>query len=231
LKTNKTGDPIRIVLLDNLALVRAGIRSLIENQPGMELVGEAGDFDEAIRIVEDKKPDIILLELSQAGNLGLEVIPQLIHCSSSTRLILVTRSSDPNIYIKAVQNGVLGVVLKTQPPEVLLKAIRKVHAGEAWIERSMVASLLINISRNLPALPTDPEAERIARLNQRERDIVQLIGRGLKTRQIASQLFISETTVRHYLTSIYEKLGVSERLELLIFAHRVGMTNLSNLPE
>lgn len=229
--TNKSDDPIRIVLLDNLTLVRAGFRSLISDQPGMVLVGEAGDLSEALRIIASQKPDIILLELSEDGSLGLEAIPRLIHANRHARLILVTRSTDPNLHIQAVQYGALGIVLKTKPPEVLLKAIRKVHSGEAWIERSMIAPLLTNITRNQPASPTDSEIVSIARLSQRERDIVQLIGHGLNTRMIASQLFISETTVRHYLTSIYEKLGVSGRLELLIFAYRVGMTNLSDVSE
>jgi len=195
----------------------------------MKLVGEAGDLHEALHIIADLKPDIILLELSQNGNLELEAIPQLIHANGKSRIILVTSSTDPCLYHQAMQCGVLGVVLKTQKPEVLLKAIRKVYEGEAWVERSMVASLLTNITRNQPAIPTHLETECIAHLNQREKEIVCLIGNGLNTKQIASQLFISESTVRHYLTSIYEKVNVSGRLELLIFAYRVGLVNLAHL--
>jgi DNA-binding NarL/FixJ family response regulator len=220
---NDSEKSIRIVLIESLVLVRAGIRSLISNQTGMELVGEAGDFDSAVRVISTRNPDIVLLELNQATNLGIMEIPRLIEAGKHARIILVTRSTDPNTYIQAFQHGVLGVVLKTQPPEVLIKAIRKVHSGEAWIERSMVALLLNSMPRNHQASPSDVDIEKIADLSQRERDIVQLIGQGLNTREIAAHQFISETTVRHYLTSIYEKLGVSGRLELLIYAYRVGM--------
>ena len=227
--TNESEGPIRIVLLDNRTMVRAGFRLLFAHQADMELVGEAGDLYEALQIITDLKPDIILLELSQSGNLGLEAIPQLIRANRKSRLILVTSSTDPCLYLQAIQNGVLGVVLQTQAPEVLLKAIQKVHAGEAWIDRSMVASLLTSLTRNHPALPTDLETECVARLTRREQEIVYLIGNGLNTKQIAAQIFISESTVRHYLTSIYEKVNVSGRLELLIFAYRVGLVNSSNL--
>jgi DNA-binding NarL/FixJ family response regulator len=225
---NDSEKPIRIALVESLALVRAGIRSLIAEEPGMELVGEAGDFDTAIRIVSTRHPDIILLELNQAANLGLADIPRLLQAGNHTRIILVTRSTDPNTYIQAFQNGVLGVVLKTHPPEALIKAIRKVHSGEAWIERSMVAHLLNNMTQSHPATPSKAEVESIAILSQREREIVQYVGQGMNTRDIAAQLYISETTVRHYLTSIYEKLGVSGRLELLIYAYRVGMITPMN---
>ena len=227
--TNESEGPIRIVLLDNRTMVRAGFRLLFADQPDMELVGEAGDLYAALQIITDLKPDIILLELSQPGNLGLEAIPQLIRANRKSRLILVTSSTDSCLYLQAIQNGVLGVVLQTQTPEVLLKAIQKVHAGEAWIDRSMVASLLTTLTRNQPAFPTDMESECVARLTRREQEIVYLIGNGLNTKQIASQIFISESTVRHYLTSIYEKVNVSGRLELLIFAYRVGLVNPSNL--
>ena len=122
-----------------------------------------------------------------------------------------------------MQDGVIGVVFLTQQVEVLIKSIRKVHAGEVWIERSMVAGLLTNLSRSRLGLSIDPEAESIARLSRRERQVIQLIGKGFKNQQIGSQLCISETTVRRHLTSIYSKLGVSDRLELLVFANRKGL--------
>ena len=118
----------------------------------------------------------------------------------------------------------LGVVSKLHSPETLVKAIQKVHGGEIWIERSMVARLLTTTDITRRSLVVDPESERIQQLSDRERQVIQLICRGLKNQQIASQLCISESTVRHHLTSVYNKLGVSDRLELLVFAHRKGLT-------
>jgi DNA-binding NarL/FixJ family response regulator len=139
-------------------------------------------------------------------------------------MILVTRSSDRPTYLQALQHGVLGIVAKTQPPDVLLKAIRKVHAGEVWIEHSLIASLVSGSIYGQTGSGANPEAEAIGQLSEREREVIRFIGRGLKNKQIADYLCIGETTVRHHLTSIYGKLGVSDRLELLVFAQSHRLT-------
>ena len=211
---------IRIVILDTFGLVRTGLRLILERQPGIIVVGEAGDSIEGLKVVASQKPDIILLKLNPTGDLGLDVIAQLIKTWRQGRIILLTTTDDLQVCLEAVQEGVLGVVSKMQSPEVLLKAIEKVHAGEVWIERSMMAQLLttINIARHF--LAVDHESELIKQLSNRELEVIQLISRGLKNQQIASKLCISESTVRHHLTSIYSKLEVTDRLELLVFAHR-----------
>jgi len=227
--TDSSQNPIRIFLLDHHTLVRAGLRLLIECHPGMKVVGEAGNASEGLEIVSYQKPDIILFDIHSSGDPGLDIIPRLIKTWDRGRLILLTSSEDTNLCLRAVQNGVLGVVTKTQPPGVLLKAIEKVHAGEVWVERSMIANLLTSLSHKWQSPASDPEADRIALLSIRERQVIRLIGQGLKNQHIAAQLCISETTVRHHLTSIYNKLGVSDRLELLVFAHRCGLTKHPDL--
>ncbi len=218
---------IEIVILDNQTLVRAGLKHIIETQPDLSVVGEAGNPNEGLELIASKKPDIILFELNPSSGLSVEVIPDLIKCWPAACMILVTASDDNEIYLQAVRNGVLGIVLKTQPPEVLLKAIRKIYAGEVWIERSLIANLVTSIARAPQDYAADPEKVLIDQLSVRERQVVQLIGRGLKNQQIAQQLFIRETTVRHHLTSIYSKMGVSDRLELLVLAHRIGLTKMA----
>ena len=143
------------------------------------------------------------------------------------RMILVTGLNDHQSYMQAVQHGVLGIVSKTQSPDVLIKAIRKVHIGEIWVEHSLIAQLVTNSFHGQPASAADPVMESIEQLSEREREIIQFIGRGLKNKQIASQLYISDTTVRHHLTRIYCKLGVSDRLELLVFAQEHKLTQNS----
>jgi DNA-binding NarL/FixJ family response regulator len=201
---------IRIAILDNQTLVRAGLRLIIESHPGLKVVGEAGEANEALEIVTYQKPDIILLKVDPIGTIGLEIIRELLKASSSSRIILLARLDETPILLRAIQEGVLGIVLKTQSPEILIKAIQKVHVGEVWIERSMIATLLIGQMRTQELISQNPETKRIAALSPRER-------------QIAEQLCLSETTVRHHLTSIYAKLEVSDRLELLVFAHRCGL--------
>jgi two-component system, NarL family, nitrate/nitrite response regulator NarL len=212
--------PIRIVILDNDTLVRVGLRFLIESYAGMKVVGEAGEAKEGLEIVACQKPDIILLKLDADSNLTLPIIRELYKISNCSRIILITQLNESQVHLRAVQEGALGIVLKTQSPEVLIKAIQKVNAGEAWIERSMIASLLSGLTHSQRRIEEDPESGRIAQLSPREREVIQYIGQGLKNYQIAKQLCLSETTVRHHLTSIYGKLGVTDRLELLVFAHR-----------
>ncbi len=218
-----TSNPIRIVLLDNHSLVRSGLRTLIEKQPNMLVAGEAGTLPEGQELLSSLKPDIVLVELNLPAQAMTDIVPCLIKAHERARLILVTGTTDPRIHQKAVEDGVVGAVFKTQTPEILIKAIEKVYAGEVWLERSMIANVLSRLSRNHQPSSISLESEGISQLSDREKQIIGFIGQGLKNKKIASQLFISETTVRHHLTSIYGKLGVSDRLELLVFAHRFGL--------
>ncbi|HBG74621.1 MAG: hypothetical protein A2X25_11355 [Chloroflexi bacterium GWB2_49_20] len=226
--TKTSIEPIRIILLNNLALVRAGIRLIVESQPDMKVVGEVGNLNEALSLIAVSRPDIILLKHDPENGFGFDVFPEIHKAGNQARMILVTGSNDRQTYLQAVQRGVLGIVSKTQPPEALIKAIRKVHAGEVWIEHSLMADLVNHSFHGQSATAADPEVESIGQLCEREREIIQLIGRGMKNKQIASQLCIAETTVRHYLTSIYAKLGVADRLELLVFAHSHGLTQVQH---
>ncbi len=220
--------PIRIALFDNHALVRTGMRLLIESQPGMIVVGEAGSLTEALEINSALKPEIVLVDLNLPAESIADIIPSLIKSCDKARLILVTGSNNSQIHQQAVEEGVMGVVYKTQPAEILFKAIEKVHAGEVWLERSMIANVLSRLSRNHKPVRISSEAESITQLSDREKQIIRLIGEGFKNKRISTQLCISETTVRHHLTSIYSKLGVSDRLELLVFAHRYGLVKPSS---
>jgi two-component system, NarL family, response regulator DegU len=214
---------IQILILDNQSLIRSGLKLLIETQPDMKVVGEVGNANEGLELISAKKPDIILFELFPPGGLSLEVIPELIKSWNKACMILVTSSDDEQIYLQAVKNGVLGIILRTQQPEVLFKAIRKVYAGEVWIEHSLMKNLVTSISPGQQNPDAGCEQSQITQLSERERQVVKLIVRGLKNQQIAEHLFISETTVRHHLTSIYCKLGVSDRLQLLVLAHHCGL--------
>ena len=222
------GNRLSIVILDNHALVRAGLRLLIERHPAMKVVGDAGNLTEGVEIISKLKPDIVLFEFNLEESSNSDIISQILKASETSRLILVTGTIDPKINQHAVENGVMGVVFKSQSPEVLLKAIEKVNTGEVWLERSLIANVLSRLSRNHKPIKTNPEVNSIEVLSEREKEIVRLIGQGLKNKKISTQLCISETTVRHHLTSIYSKLGVSDRLELLVFAHRYGLVKQTN---
>ncbi len=222
-KSDSSSKTIRVFILDPYTLSRVGLRLIIESEPDMKVVGESGDSTTSIGMVARQKPDITLLKINAGEDTGLDVIPNLLEAWNHTRIILITATDDFQTCSQAIQKGVLGVVAMTQPPKALVKAIKKVYDGEVWIERLMMAQILKTMSPNRKPSTIDPETEKINQLSNREKEIIQLIGLGMKNKYMADQLCISETTVRHHLTSIYSKLGVSDRLELLVFAHRSGL--------
>jgi len=202
--------------------MRMGLRMLIENQPGLRVVGEATDRAAAILSAAREQPDIILLDLDLGQESGLDVLPELRAAAKWARVIVLTGIRDPAEHRQAVRLGATGMVLKEQAAETLVKAIEHVHAGETWLDPVLVANVLAERSRAHGQEP-NPEAARIAGLTEREREVIALIGKGLKNRQIGERLSISETTVVHHLTSIFNKLGVVNRLELVTYAYRHGL--------
>jgi two-component system nitrate/nitrite response regulator NarL len=221
-------EPIRIVILDSHALVRAGLRSLIDEQASMKVVGEAGNLVDGLEAISSLHPDIVLFELNISDQLSPDMITQILLACDTTHPIIVTGINNPVIIQQLVENGAMGVVFKSQSPETLIKAIEKVNNGEVWLERSMIANVLSRLSRTNIPVKNNTEVENIDELSDREKEIVRLIGKGYKNKRISSQLCISETTVRHHLTSIYNKLGVTDRLELLVYAHRFGLVKPPN---
>ena len=214
---------IRVLLVDDHGVVRTGVRLIIEGSPGLKMAGEAADRDEALALAASQQPDVILLDLDLGDESGLAIISELIAAASVARVIILTGIRDPEVHRKAVMLGAMGVVSKEKAAEVLIKAIERVHAGEAWLDPAIVAGVLNTVSGKTKQ--DDREAQKISSLTNREREVVEQIGLGLKNKEIAERLFISETTVRHHLTSIFDKLEVSDRVELLMYAMRNGLAS------
>lgn len=210
---------IRLIIIDDHVVVRAGLRMLIDNHPNFEVAGEAGTIEQAIDVAKNCQCDVILLDLDIGGNDGSELIPQLMQLQTNAQILILTGLRDPSIARKVTTMGARGIVLKEHATEALLKAIECVHRGELWMDRSLMASMITDLQRGTPT-KADPEAIKIESLTARERDVISLIGEGLKNKEIAKRLFLSETTVRHHLTSIFAKLEVDDRLELVIYAYR-----------
>ena len=222
---NPAAEPIRVLLVDDHAVVRAGLRMIIQSRAGMTIVGEAGNRDDAVSLAASEHPNIILLDLDLGGDSGMNLITDLIAASSEARIIILTGVRDPEVHRQAVLLGAMGIVKKEKAAEVLITAIERVHLGEAWLDPSLVAGVLSEMTLSSKGRKIDPEAEKIAALTNREREVIALVGEGIKSREIAGRLFISETTVRHHLTSIFDKLGVADRVELLIYAYRHGLAS------
>ncbi len=223
MSTPPHADVIRILLVDDHTIVRSGLRMLIGSEPGLEVVGEADGRASALDSSARLQPDIILLDLDLGGESSLDFLPDLLANVPQARVILLTGTRNPDEHVRAVRLGAMGVVLKEQAAEVLIRAIQKVHAGEAWLDPTLTARLLTGMAPGRGARQVDPEAIKIAALTDREREVIALICEGLQNKTIGQRLFISETTVRHHLTSIFSKLGLENRLELVIYAYRHGL--------
>jgi two-component system nitrate/nitrite response regulator NarL len=222
---NSVKDHIRILIVDDHAVVRAGLRMLIDAQEGMKVVEVASNPAEALEFAKRESPEIILLDLDLGGQDALTLIPELRLSAKDARILVLTGSKDTEAHRRAMRLGAMGVILKDQAAETLIKAIEKVHAGEVWVDRLTMGSLLDEMTQT-PEI--DPEEARIASLTQREREVIALIAEGLKNKQIGQRLFIGETTVTHHLSSIFSKLEVSDRLELVIYAFS---HNLAKMPQ
>ncbi|HEX3250966.1 MAG TPA: response regulator transcription factor [Pyrinomonadaceae bacterium] len=208
---------IRLLIVNDQLVVREGLRLLIENHPGIKVVSMASSPAEAIEIAARETIDLIVLDLELGGRSALSCIPQLRASAKTAPVLVLTGLRNSEVHQQAVQLGAMGVVLKEDAADRLIKAIRKVYEGEVWLDRLSLGSLLSQLSTRDKA-STDPEKRKISSLTDRERQVITLIATGLKNKQIAERLFISHTTVAHHLSSIYSKLGVSDRLELVVYA-------------
>lgn len=225
---NITEKTTRILLVNDQRIVRTGLRLLIESHPGFLVVDEVANLSEAMTLPPESL-DIILLDIkSFSDQASLETLPELMKSVGKARILLLTDIEDPEGNLQAVRLGAMGLVHKNESADVLLKAIERVAAGEVWINRAMMARVIGGFwnPETLQSRPVNPEAPKIAALTEREREVVGLIGEGLRNKQIAERLFISEITVRHHLTSIFDKLGVSDRFELAIYSYRHGLAKL-----
>jgi DNA-binding NarL/FixJ family response regulator len=217
---------LRLLIVDDHVIVRDGLRMLIDSQPAMKVVGMAGNRAEALEQAKTQLPDLILLDLDLGNEDGLTFLSELRETAEKTRILILTGVTDPDVHRQAMRLGASGVVLKQHAAAILIKAIEKVHAGEVWLDRSTMGSLLREMTKDGPD-EEDPEDAKIDSLTARERQVIALIAEGLKNKQIGDRLFISDTTVSHHLSSIFSKLGVSDRLELVIYAFG---NNLAKMP-
>lgn len=212
----KIDSNIRILIVDDHLLVRTGLRMLIDNELDMTVVGQAANRAEAIQLAQTAQPNLVLLDIDLGKENGLDFLSEFATIAPGVRVLVLTGLRDIDSHRRAARLGAAGLVLKEHAADVLLKAIKKVHEGEVWLDRALMGGLLREMTQGDAG--TDAEAAKIASLTPREREVVSLIAEGLKNRDIAARLFLSETTVTHHLSSIFAKLGVSDRLELVIYS-------------
>lgn len=213
---------IRIVVADDHPIFRDGLCKLLALEEDFEVVGQAQDGQEVLDVLQQYEPDILLLDLKMPGLDGLGTLQRLQAARIRTRVIVLTASDDKNEFVQAMKLGTSGIVLKQTATDLLIKSIRKVHAGEIWLDSHTTAAVIrqfVSAEEVPPPSQTAAPRERErSPLSQREREIVALVAQGFKNKEMAEKMFISEQTVKNHLHNIFDKLGVSDRLELALYA-------------
>lgn len=215
-------EQIRVLIADDHAIVRSGIRALLETVDSIEVVGEAADGQQAVAAVARRQPDVVLMDLEMPVMDGIETIRQVMAQWPETRILVLTSFATDDRVLPAVKAGALGYLLKDSEPDALIQAIRQVHRGESSLHPKIARKLMLELSRP-PAQPTTADP-----LTTREVEVLQVVAQGLSNQEIADKLVISEATVRSHISNILSKLHLVSRTQVALYALREGYASLDD---
>lgn len=225
-------EPIRILLVDDHAIVRKGLRALLTEIDDVEVVGEAADGEQAIAQAAALQPDVILMDIVMPNMDGIEATQQITRRQPEARVLALTSFASDDKLFPAIKAGALGYLLKDSDPEDLLQAIRQVHRGEPSLHPRIARKLLHELGRPLPRerpLPQErPSPPTPDPLTEREVEVLRSVAKGLSNQQIAANLSIAEVTVRTHVSHILDKLHLANRVQATLYALREGLTSLDN---
>ena len=205
---------IRVFVVDDHVLYRESLVALLRNEKDLEVIGQGSTVEEAKPRLAEGKPDVVLCEVKLPGQNGLDLLREVPSFSPETRLIALSDAEIETDVVEAMRRGARGFLDKQSPVELFLKCVRKVHAGEIWLNGRLTEAVLHAFGTQQPPSKLDGKAE----LSRREMEVIQLVIQGYKNKDIAQKLFISEKTVKNHLSAIFNKLGVADRLELTLYA-------------
>jgi DNA-binding NarL/FixJ family response regulator len=205
---------IKVLIADDHAIFRDALRKLLDADDAITIVGEAGNGAECVKMLDKLRPDILLLDLRMPDKSGLAVLEEVNFDTLPTRVIVLTAAEDDGDLVRAMRLGARGIVLKESAIDLLIKSIHRVHAGEIWLDSRMTAGVINAFSASSKSRARSEKPL----LSDREMEVVQLVAQGSQNKEIGKKLFISEQTVKNHLHNIFDKLGVSDRLELALYA-------------
>lgn len=207
------GDAINIVVADDHPLFRQGVVQTLTAEDGFSVIGEAGTGEEAFRLAVEHSPDILLLDITMPGAGGIATVEQVAASCPLTRVLMLTVSENPDDLMQALKAGARGYVLKGVSSHGLVSAIRAVKAGEVFVTPVLASTILYEMTHDEPG-------DSLDELTERERQVLQFLGEGLTNREIGERLYLAEKTVKHYMTSVLQKLHVRSRVEAALLAQR-----------
>ncbi len=219
-----TQEIIKVLITDDQAIVRKGIRALLATEPDIEVIGEAENGEEALNKVEKLRPNVILMDLKMPGMDGIEAIGYITANWPEARILVLTSFATDDKVFPAIKAGALGYLLKDSSPEALVQAIHQVHRGESSLHPTIARKVLKELSRP----PAPEKLPTSAPLTKREVEVLQLVSRGLNNQRIAIRLGISETTVRMYVNNILSKLHLASRTQAALYALQQGLASLDD---
>jgi DNA-binding NarL/FixJ family response regulator len=209
-------EPIRIAVADDHPLFRDALVEVLQMEADFTVVGKASNGQEVLEVLERNNPQLLLLDLCMPGMDGLATLRRLRELGSTVKVIVLTASEDREHLVQAMQLGASGIVLKHDQTSVLIKSIRRVHAGEIWLQSSTTQAVM---QRCEPEPERQPElSPSPVHLTRKETEVTRMVSQGLRNKEIAARMFISEQTVKNHLRAIFEKLHVGDRLELALYA-------------
>ena len=211
---------IRVVLVDDQPMVRAGLALVLRSQPDIQVVGECGDGGDVVPVVSECSPDMVCMDVRMPGTDGIEATRRL-RAADGPPVCILTTFGDEDVLWSAVDAGAAGFELKSATPENLIEAVRTVASGGTWIDGTLLGPILDSYRRQ--PRPTTHHESRLDTLTERELDVLRLMARGASNREIADQLFLAETTVKTHVGTLFTKLGARDRAAAIVFAYDAGL--------
>lgn len=218
-----TDQPIRLLLVDDQELIRVGFRLVLEAEPDLLVVGEAGDGDAAVAQAATLKPDVVLMDVRMPGRDGIAATEQIVRERPETRVLVLTTFDLDEYAFGAIRAGASGFLLKDAQRQEMLGAVRAVHRGDAVLAPRITRRLMEHLGPQLATAGRAPEPDPTSSLTERERDVFLAIARGLTNAEIAETLYLSESTVKTHVGRVLMKLEARDRIHLVILAHRLGL--------
>jgi len=214
---------LRVVIVDDHTLFREGLRTILEMEDDIEVVADAENAEDIVELIWQTRPDVLLLDIRMPQGSGLDAVPAVLRISPRTQVLVLTACDEKEEHVRAFKLGAKGVILKDSARQTLMQAIHTVCGGQVWVDPRMATALVEELSHLGPestgAAPRDENG-----LTERELEIVRLVASGYKNKEVGNTLTISERTVKTHLTNIFQKLGVRDRVGLVMYALRHGLT-------